>query len=69
MIEIGILKTWDSTAYTASVQLVSSTTTFFDAIPVARNIASAAMVVGRHVIVAVPYNNPKDAVVIGVFTP
>ena len=68
MIEIGILKKWDSVNYTADVQLTTSAT-YFDGIAVARNIASAAMIVGRHVIVAVPDNNPKDAVVIAAFTP
>jgi hypothetical protein len=69
MIEIGVLKTWNSTAYTASVQLTSSPATFFADIAVARNIASAQMVIGRHVIVALPGTSPKDAVVIAVFTP
>ena len=68
MIELGILKKWDSTNYKADVQLTTSPT-YFDRRSVCRGIASAAMVVGRHVIVAVPDNNPKDAVVIAVFTP
>ena len=68
MIEVGILKKWDSINYRADVQLTTSAT-YFDRIAVARNIASAHMTIGRHVIVAVPDNNPKDAVVIAVFTP
>ncbi len=68
MIEIGILKKWDSVNYQADVQLTISAT-YFDRIAVAGNIASANMIIGRHVIVAVPDNNPKDAVVIAVFTP
>jgi len=68
MIEVGILKKWDSVNYQADVQLTTSAT-YFDRIAVARNIASADMIIGRHVIVAVPDNNPKDAVVIAVFTP
>ncbi len=67
MIEIGILKEWNSTDYTASVQIRASAT-YFDAIPVARNIASGDMVIGRHVVVAMA-TDPKDAVVIAVFTP
>ena len=69
MLEIGILKSFDGTAYTAEVQLASSVTTYFGAVPVARNIASADMVIGRHVIIAMPDNNPADAVLIAVFTP
>jgi len=68
MIEVGILKKWDSVNYQADVQLITSAT-YFDGIAVARNIASANMIIGRHVIVAVPDNNPKDAVVIAVFIP
>lgn len=68
MIEIGVLKTWNGAAYTADVQLTQSAT-YFDQVPVARNIAAPEMVAGRYVIVAVPNTNPKDAVVIAVFTP
>ena len=68
MIEVGILKKWDSVNYQADVQLTTSAT-YFDRIAVARNIASGDMVIGRHVIIAVPDANPKDAVVIAVFTP
>ena len=68
MIEVGILKTWDSVNYKAGVQLAGSLTTYFDNISVARNIANGDMVIGRHVIVAMPEGNPKDAVVIAVYT-
>ena len=66
MISVGILKTWDNVNYKAGVQLAGSVTTYFDNLSVARNIASADMIIGRHVVVAIP--NPKDAVVIAVFT-
>jgi len=69
MLEIGILKNFDSGTYKAGVQLAGSLTTYFDDISVARNIASGEMITGRHVILAVPQNNPRDAVVIAVFTP
>jgi len=69
MIEIGVLKNFDSGTYTATVQLTASLTTYFDNINVARNIATAEMVTGRHVILVIPGGNPRDAVVIGVFTP
>ena len=68
MLEIGILKNFDSGTYRAGVQLVGSLTTYFDDVNVARNIASGEMITGRHVILAVPEGNPRDAVVIAVFT-
>jgi len=68
MLEIGILKNFDSGTYKASVQLAGSLTTYFDDVSVARNIASAEMITGRQVILAIPEGNPRDAVVIAVFT-
>ena len=68
MIEVGVLKTWDSVNYKAGVQLADSMTTYFDDINVARNIADADMVIGRSVILAIPGLNPRDACVIAVFT-
>lgn len=68
MIEVGVLKTWDSANYKAGVQLAGSLTTYFDNINVARNIPSAEMTAGRHVILAIPGGNPRDAVVIAVYT-
>ena len=64
MIEIGILKNFDSATYKAGVQLAGSITTYFDNVSVARNIPSSTLVVGNYVIVAVPGGNPKDACVI-----
>ena len=69
MIQIGVLKNFDSGTYKAGVQLAGSLTTYFDDVNVARNIASGEMITGRHVILAVPQDNPRDAVVIAVFTP
>jgi len=68
MLEVGILKNFDGGTYKAGVQLAGSLTTYFDNLSVARNIASAEMVTGRHVILAIPEGNPRDAVVIAVFT-
>lgn len=68
MISLGTLKTWNSTDYQAGVQLAGSITTYLDAVNVARSIADGDMVIGRQVIVAMPGGNPKDAVVIAVFT-
>ena len=64
MIEVGILKNFDSGIYKAGVQLAGSLTTYFDDISVAKNIPSSAMVIGNYVIVAIPGGNPKDACVI-----
>jgi len=68
MLEVGILKNFDSGTYKAGVQLAGSLTTYFDDVNVARNIASGEMISGRHVILAVPEGNPRDAVVIAIFT-
>lgn len=64
MIEVGILKNFDSGTYKAGVQLAGSLTTYFDGISVAKNIPSSALVIGNYVIVAIPGGNPKDACVI-----
>ena len=69
MLKIGVLKNFDSGTYKAGVQLAGSLTTYFDDVNVARNIASGEMMTGRYVILAVPQDNPRDAVVIAVFTP
>ena len=69
MLEIGILKNFDSGIYKAGVQFAGSLTTYFDDVNVARNIASGEMITGRHVILVIPEGNPRDAVVIAVFTP
>jgi hypothetical protein len=64
MIDIGVLKNFNSTTYRAGVQLAGSLTTYFDDISVARNIPAAAMVSGNFVIVATPGENPRDACII-----
>jgi hypothetical protein len=64
MIELAILKNFDSGTYKAAVQLVGSLTTYFDAVSVSKSIPSSALVVGNFVIVAIPGGNPKDACVI-----
>jgi len=69
MIELAILKNFDSETYKAGVQLAQSLTAYFDDVNVARNIDSGEMITGRSVILAIPWGNPKDAVVVAVFTP
>lgn len=64
MLELGILKTWNSTTCKAGVQLVGSLTTYLDDIAVATNIAPEAMTVGNYVLVAIPGGNPRDACIV-----
>jgi len=64
MLELGILKTFNSTTYKAGVQLVGSLTTYLDDIAVATNIAPEAMIIGNYVLVAIPGGNPRDACVV-----
>jgi phage baseplate assembly protein gpV len=64
MLEIAILKNFDSGTYKAGVQLAGSLTTYFDGISVAKNIPSSALVIGNYVILAIPGGNPRDACVI-----
>ncbi|MBI2836144.1 MAG: hypothetical protein HYX85_00420 [Chloroflexi bacterium] len=64
----GILKSFNSGNYTATVQLASSLKVYLEDIAVARNIASGEMVVGRKVtLVFFDEHNPKEAVVVGVY--
>jgi hypothetical protein len=68
MLELAILKNFDSDTYQAGVQLAGSITTYFDNVSVARNISADEMIAGRRVILAVPGGHPREAVVIAVFT-
>jgi hypothetical protein len=64
----GILKAWSSGTYTATVQLTGSLQLWLTNVPVSRNIASADMVVGRKVGVALwDPSNHTDAVVFAVY--
>lgn len=69
MLEKGILKKYDSINHRASIQLAGSLTTYFDNVRVARNILADEMVLGRHVFIAIPDNNPGNAAIIAVFDP
>jgi len=64
MLELGILKTYDSETHTTGVQLVGSLTTYLDDIAVATNIAPEAMITGNYVLVAIPGGNPRDACIV-----
>ena len=63
----GTLRSFNSTDYLAEVQLAGSMAAYLDNIPVARNIVSDQMTVGRHVILSIPEDNPADACVIAVW--
>jgi hypothetical protein len=65
ILELAILKNFDSGTHKAGVQLAGSLTTYFDNVPVSRNIPTSALVVDNRVILAIPGDNPKDACVIG----
>lgn len=68
-IKKGIVKQFNSTPHTASVQLVGSHTAYLEDVTVASNILSGDMTVGRYVAVLLfDEYNPIDAVVIAVYT-
>ncbi len=65
----GLLKSFNSGAYTATVQLASSYKVYLEDIAVARNLPVAEMTAGRKVaVVFFDEHNPKEAVVIAVYT-
>jgi len=65
----GILKSFNSGDYTATVQLTSSYKVYLEGIIVARNIPAAEMTVGRKVaVIFFDEHNAKEAVVIAVYT-
>lgn len=64
----GILKSFNSGNYTATVQLTSSFKVYLEDITVARNLPSAEMIAGRKVaMVFFDEYNPKEAVVVAVY--
>lgn len=69
MIIKGILRAWDGVNWLASVEPVGVLPTYLTAVPVARNIASAAMVLGRYVAIETfEAGKAQEAVVIAVWT-
>ena len=65
----GVLRSFNSGNYTATVQLASSYKVYLEDIAVARNLPSAEMITGRKVAVTFfDEHNPKEAVVIAVYT-
>ena len=69
MLKKGILRSFDSANYKASVELAGSRRQFLTGVPVAMNIPAADMVAGRYLAVAfLDESNPSDAVVVAVYT-
>ncbi len=65
----GILKSFNSGDYTATVQLAGSHKVYLEGIAVARNIPAAEMALGRKVaLVFFDEHNAKEAVVVAVYT-
>jgi hypothetical protein len=62
------IKSFDSGAYTATVQIAGSLSTYLSAVKVARNIASGEMTAGRScAVLFFDGGNPAGAVVIAVW--
>ncbi|MFC1985376.1 hypothetical protein ACFLUK_01465 [Chloroflexota bacterium] len=65
----GVLKSFNSGNYTATIQIASSFKVYLEDITVARNLPSAEMVTGRKVaVVLFDEHNAKEAVVVAVYT-
>ena len=65
----GVLKSFNSGNYTATVRLASSFKVYLEDITVARNLSSVEMVAGRKVaVIFFDEHNPKEAVVAAVYT-
>ena len=65
----AVLKSFNSGAYTATVQLAGSYKAYLEGVTVARNIPAAEMAVDRKVaVILFDEHNPKEAVVVAVYT-
>ena len=63
------LKSFDSGDYTATIQLTGSYKVYLEGITVARNLPAVEMALGRKVaVIFFDDHNPKEAVVIAVYT-
>lgn len=64
----GILKSFNSSNYTATVQIAGSLKVYLEDIAVARNIPAAEMIAGRKVVmVFFDQHNAREAVVVAVY--
>ena len=65
----GVLKSFNSGDYTATVQLAGSHKVYLEGIAVARDIPAAEMALGRKLaVVFFDEHNAKEAVVLAVYT-
>jgi hypothetical protein len=65
----GVLRSFDSGSYTATVQLAGSYKVYLEDVAAARNLPSAEMIAGRKVaVVFFDEHNSKEAVVVAVYT-
>jgi hypothetical protein len=65
----GVLKSFNSGNYTATVQLAGSYKVYLEDITVARNLPVTEMIIGRKVaVIFFDEHNPKEAVVVAVYT-
>ena len=65
----AVLRSFNSTDYTATVQLAGSYKVYLEDIAVARNLPAAQMTTGRKTAVLFfDEHNPKEAVVIAVYS-
>ena len=65
----GMLKSFNSGNYTATVQLTSSYKVYLEGVTVARNLPSAEMIAGRKVaVIFFDEHSPREAVVVAVYT-
>jgi hypothetical protein len=65
----GTLRSFDSGTYTATVEIPGSIAVWLTGVPVARNIAGAELIAGRHcAVLQFDASNPKDAVLAAVWT-
>ena len=64
----GSVRSFDSTTYTATVQMAGSLATWLEGVPVSRSIPSAEMTAGRAcAVILFDEANPRDAVVAAVW--
>jgi len=69
MIKKGVLKSFDSNSYLATVQIAGSLSVWLENIPTSRAIPASEMTAGRNVAVLFhDAGNPSDAVVLAVWT-
>ena len=65
----AVLKSFNSSNYTATVQITGSYKVYLADITVARNLPAAEMTAGRKVaVIFFDEHNPKEAVVVAVYT-